>query len=146
MEKKFGTRTPINKLINASYDLDICKNIFNGRELIVRSWKKLLYRYDYIKMGFSFMVNFYESSPCYCNKEICTCDMWDYHINKDRTLDRMNKYRQRGFNVKEHPNNKQIIEYIKKSLEPDGVHKTFGYNSIEFIENGSLNLDTFYIE
>jgi len=56
LEKK---KSSIPKFILATFDLDICMSGFDGRNLYVRSWDKLIYKKDYIKPNTKFMLNFY---------------------------------------------------------------------------------------
>jgi len=138
MTQRSNVRSPINKLINASYDLDICKNIFNGRELMVRSWTKLMARYDYIKPKIKRFMTYYENSHC------------DVDTNDDDsgTRDRMEKYKSRGFNIQSHPQTEDIKRKVFDAMmKPPKVDtKFFRRDVIRMIEDGKINLDDFYLE
>lgn len=165
MSRRADERSPIRRLINASYDLDICKNYFNGRELIVRSWKKLIYRYDYIKCNMRYVMKYYEDycgckDPSNCimrdvmwhrtnlDKARCGSDLekWKDHIDMEVTEERMMKYRSRGFDIQLHPQNDEIIRHVIKNLEPNDGNPQEFYDRPSLMDNGTINLDLFYID
>ncbi|CAK7994610.1 Hypothetical protein POVR1_LOCUS134 [uncultured virus] len=126
-------RSAIPKFINATFDLDICKNIFNGRTLMVRSWKKLIYRYDYIKCHSACLLGAYANDP----------------IPEDVRLEnRRTKYLNRGFNIQAHPRFNEMMEEINqitKTRYPfDGKCCHVGEGIWwERIIDGTLNLDKY---
>lgn len=147
MDKLPGERSPSRRLINASYDLDICKSYFNGRDLFVRSWKKLIYKFDYIKCNMRYVMRYYEEAPYDCGcLNACECDNWKFHIDMAVTESRMAKYISRGFDIKLHPRNDEIIKHVILALEPNGDQPNTSYDRFKYIENGSINLDNFYLE
>jgi hypothetical protein len=137
---------PIRKFIDSTFDLDICKNYFNGRELYVRSWKKLIYKYDYIKINIRDLV-YVEygtvDAQCWlCDNEKCICPFDELKIKyfDEKITDiRMAKYIKRGFNIKVHPQQQEMYNLFVPILN-ENVSK------IKHIENGTINLNNFYIE
>lgn len=126
LKPRKNERRPLKDIINATYDLDICKSCFDGEKLYVRSWTKLFGRYDYIKCNMRFVMRFYNDEQ----------DGTDLH----QTELRAEKYRSRGFDIKTHPLNDLIIEHIKS------VMKTSNAAGIEAVDDGLINLDKFYME
>ncbi len=122
----------IPKVIYASYDLDICKSFFDGKKLYVRSWRKLIGKYDYIKPNTRFLMSIY---------------IPDSETERHETMRRKKKYENKGFKIKQHPD-WNLIE-----AEIDIALKTGKYmigetlcDKIKFIEDGSINLDKYYEE
>ena len=54
-----GERSFIPRFIKATFDLDICQNIFDGNKLYIKNLNKLIYKYDYIKPNTRFMLTVY---------------------------------------------------------------------------------------
>ncbi|CAK7994873.1 Hypothetical protein POVR1_LOCUS391 [uncultured virus] len=61
-------------------------------------------------------------------------------IDLEKTEERMEKYRARGFRIEHHPLNDQIIEHITS------VMKTPNSVGIEAVDRGLINLDQFFVE
>jgi hypothetical protein len=117
MTKTNNNKFPIRKFIDATFNLDICKNYFTERELYVRSWKKLIYKYDYIKINIRNLI--YQSN-------INKLRFWDdddipepillssykkayvCYFDKTTTNERLEKYKNRGFNIQIHPQQNEI--------------------------------------
>ena len=116
----------IKKCISATYDLDICKSSFDGEHLSVRSWKKLIYKYDYIKS----------------NTKAIIC-VYDERSEKDALTKRMNKYRSRGFDIKLHPQIKEMNSLIENVYSCNG--KTDD-KMLERIADGTIDLEKYYLE
>jgi hypothetical protein len=135
LKKSNDQRSPIRTFINSYFDLDICKNYFNGRELIVRSWKKLIYKYDYIKNNIHGIV--YDDGA---GSDDNYDDMVKNIFDVDTTEKRMKKYIERGFNIKVHPQQDKINNYVIRKFysEPDPIARC--------IRKTDINLDQFYIE
>lgn len=112
-------RGTVVRNILATFDLDICKNGFDGRSLYVRSWIKLIYRFDHIMPGTS---NILES----------------YNGNRGplMTADRTNKYMNRGFHITNNPNSAEILALL---------HQYSGreVNRNHLIDVGTINLDLY---
>ena len=49
----------IPRFIHASFDLEICQSMFDGRQLYLKNMDKLIHRYDFIKPNLRFMVSVY---------------------------------------------------------------------------------------
>lgn len=125
----------IKKFISGSFDLDICKSSFDGKQLQVRSWSKLIYRRDYIKYTHSFVMEYYET--------VCNAEYGQYEPIADRAV----KYRNRGFDIKQHPQMQEIDKHVRAAIAT-GRHTTvYGYQEkIKFVADGSIDLDLFYQE
>ena len=87
---------PVLKFINASFDLDICKSCFDGERLYVRSWKKLLYKYDYIKPNGMLM------------------EFYPHDVNENKVKGRREKYQRRGYKIEYHPRYAEILDYLSE--------------------------------
>jgi hypothetical protein len=122
-------RKSLPTVINATYDLDICKSYFDGDNLYVRCWEKLFRRSDYIKCNMKFAMHYYQNN----NEEEPT--------NMDKTESRLKKYRSRGFNIELHPQNSDIITYITDIMKLPHVK-----NGVQAVNDNLLNLDLFYVE
>ena len=120
------------KFILASFDLDICKNGFDGQNLYIRSWNKLINRKDYIKPNTKVLIHTYFHR--YCAEEI------DEKITKER----LEKYKSRGFNIKKHPKYNEIKNEISDILNNDILNYT--KDTIKYIEDGLIDLDKYYLE
>lgn len=117
--------------IKRSFDLDICKVAFDGKELYVRDWDKLFSRRDTIRPN-AYIMLYYENSTSF--EEIYE--------------KRYNKYEQKGFKIIRHPKHDEMIEYMKelslelyeedKDRDPD-----IPRNLLYFVKNGQLNLENF---
>jgi hypothetical protein len=85
--------------ILSSFDLDICKNGFDGKNLYVRSWEKLIYKHDEILPNHQLICSWYIRSEKELRK-ICAR--------------RTKKYTARGFVITQHPKFKEIFKYMSK--------------------------------
>ena len=140
MLPRSGNRSCVPQLINATFDLDICKNIFNGRELMVRSWHKLLYRRDYIKCHMRGVMNFYS------NFEKTTKDLRHSPPYVDLTSLRLKKYRSRGFDIDPHPQTAEMISEIDDVLASPMYQLDKRCNKFQAIMDGTINLDKYYLQ
>jgi hypothetical protein len=122
------TRTPINKFIDATYDLDICKSYFDGENLYVKSWHKLVYRRDYIITSIRLNDAHFGISR--------------FEINNEITQARMRKYKTRGFDIIPHPQDDEIIKYL---IELKYWNERCS-NLCGAIEYGHIDMNQFYIE
>ena len=120
----------IPQCILATYDLDICKNIFDGKNLYVRSWKKLIYKFDYQKPNTKFFFRLYGSVP-------------NIKPFSERDLKRQNKYIGRGFNIMMHPQYQEIVDEVNTLI---GLDEQYHFDLIPMIEDGSINLDKYYLD
>ncbi|CAK7995031.1 Hypothetical protein POVR1_LOCUS549 [uncultured virus] len=119
----------IRSVINATYDLDICKSSFECERLYVRSWPKLFGRYDYIKCNMRFVMRYYGGDLAE-----------DGGVNLEATEERMKKYQDRGFRIEHHPMNSQIVDHIMNSMsDPELI-------GIDAVLTGKINLDKFFLE
>lgn len=87
--------------INMTFDMEICKNYFDGNNLYIKSWDKLIKRSDYIKPGNLLMLKEYIKRNVSC-----------LELSKIR----MNKYIKKGFNISLHPKYKEIKLYIENLI------------------------------
>lgn len=137
---------PIPKFVNSTFDLDLCKNIFNGNDLMVRDWNKLISRRDHIKPNTETLWNFYHEGY-----ETVDDYMLDRMPSKSRTaLKRIEKYRSRGFDIQTHP----LFDEIEREINTVfGSHRymigsNIGFDSVYdkmmYITDGSINLDKYY--
>jgi len=162
-------RSVIPRFIKASFDLDICQNYFDGRKLYIKDIFKLIYRYDYIKPNTKFMLQVYESNKTFGNnvndygngvnminygtyKTKITPNNEEFNENKN-SEERINKYKNRGFDIKYHPKYDEIKLHIEETLENNKyckisscpntgncTNKDHPRDNIKCIENGSINL------
>jgi len=127
---KENERSTIPRFIRSSFDLEICQSIFNGRSLYIKNLDKILYKYDYIKPNTRFMLQVYEQ---------------DNNHEKKISIDRMNKYIERGFDIKHHPKYNEIDEFIKTTLSSNKYSTMNGrhrYN-IKYIDNNEIDLSKY---
>jgi hypothetical protein len=146
MSLKVNERSVIPRFIKSTFDLDICKNIFDGKSLQIKNLNKLIYKYDYIKPNTRFMFTIYE---------------YDDEETKDVFKERMKKYLERGFNIEIHPEYDKIDKYvidilklkkynmwghqnciINNTYEKFDLHQ----NNIKYIDNGEIDLSIFDID
>ena len=117
-------RSFIPRFISASFDLEICQNIFDGHHLYIKNVNKLLEKYDYIKPNTRFMLNVYPEQTDSIN------------LVTDK---RMEKYIKKGFKIERHPKFDEINQHIKEIIDSK---KYFGNDHylINYIDDGSINL------
>ena len=173
LQLKDNERSVIPRFIKASFDLDICQNFFDGRKLYIKDIFKLIYRYDHIKPNTKFMLQVYETNKTYGNNvndygngvnninygqyktKITTSEHEEFHETKN-TIERINKYINRGFNIGYHPKYDEIKLHIEETLEnnkyckvsscPDignCTNKDHARDNIKCIADGSINLDIY---
>jgi len=145
MKLRSNERSVIPRFIKASFDLEICQNIFDGKNLQIKNLNKLIYKYDYIKPNTRFMLSVYEPDKEYDNK--CT-------------EKRIHKYLERGFNIKHHPKydeiNQIVFDILKLKKYNLAGHQNckFGQymeefrftrhqSNIKYIDNEDINLSIF---
>lgn len=130
-------RSTIPRFIKSTFDLDICQNYFDGINLYIKNIDKLIYKYDFIKPNTKFMrqVYYIENEDELKNRledknelgnelenedeskiMIVDYNNQEYYENKN-TENRVNKYINRGFDVKYHPKYDEIKLYIQEKLE-----------------------------
>jgi len=89
LTKKENERSFIPRFIKASFDLEICQSLFNGKNLYIKNLDKIINKYDFIKPNTRFMESVYPR---------------DDERAAISTKNRMMKYKERGFD--------KIIYYI----------------------------------
>ena len=137
-------RSFIPRFIRLTFDLDICQNIFDGKRLQIKNLNKLIHKYDYIKPNTRFMLSVYQQ---------------DERDEEENTKNRMNKYLERGFDIKLHPEYDKINIFIINTLKLKKYNlfghqnciindpNSFDYqNNIKYIDNGEINLGLFDID
>lgn len=149
-------KSVIPRFIKSSFDLDICQNYFDGKFLYVRNVHKLIHKYDFIKPNTKFMLQVYDIGDNDDSKRIRidSNDQDDYE--NMNTKDRINKYINRGFDIKYHPKYDEIKLYIRETLENNKYCKFYdcpNFNNcsnkdherdnIRCIDNGLINLDIY---
>jgi hypothetical protein len=145
----------IPRFIKRSFDLDICKNIFDGNNIHIYDITKLIYRYDVIKPNPKFMTLVYD----FRNNENDDINRRPIPIYKSmldateekQTKQRIDKYIERGFNITYHPKYKEIKQHISDCISANTYcvedcipgecnnidHKR---DNIKCIENGNIDL------
>jgi hypothetical protein len=124
-----GKRSVIPRFIKASFDLEICQNIFDGNRVYIKNLNKLMLRYDYIKINTMLTVAVYGGSNNPPN----------YDYKKEVTLKRMDKYISRGFNIQLHPQHEEMYQTINKLFSND-VHPR---KLIKYVDNGTIDLSKY---
>jgi hypothetical protein len=108
-------------LIYQTYDMDICKNVFNGKKLRVKSWYKLITKKDdlvptyYITHGKYGILSGYQDiviTPDQINEKLSQELEVFIEKSKRRTYERLEKYNARGYIIKIHPNWENCIKKI----------------------------------
>jgi hypothetical protein len=156
-------RSVIPRFIKASFDLDICQSFFDGKKLCIKNIFKLMYKYDFIKPNTKFMLQIYDIDKKYVNNVNCyhgdkikiSSEDEDLYENKS-TEDRINKYINRGFDIKYHPKYNEIKLHIKETFENNKyckIHncsdfgncnnKNHPRNNISCIADSSINLSIY---
>ena len=116
----------LRQFILASYDMDICKSVFDGQKLYVRSWRKLIYKYDYI-------IN---------TTDVMRSIRYVPHQNKAVQV-RIEKYKERGFKITVHPQSDQIEKYMKDTVGDDNVNGLCA--RLKFMATGKIDLEQFHL-
>lgn len=130
MKIKHGQRSVIPRFIKASFDLEICQNIFDGNMVYIKNLDKLVRKYDYIKVNTMFTVAVYSSyGPMYK----------DY--KKEVTMKRMVKYCDRGFDIQLHPQHEEMHEVVNRLYS---IHNSAS-DYIKYIDDGTIDLSKYDI-
>jgi hypothetical protein len=127
---KENERSFIPRFISASFDLEICQSLFDGKKLYIKNLDKLMNKYDFIKPNTRFMLSVYPQ---------------DDELEEILTIKRMNKYIERGFDIKLHSCYNEIDIFIKdtlKSYKYASEDKYHQYN-IKYIDNGEIDLSKY---
>ncbi len=120
-------RSFIPRFISASFDLEICQSVFDGRNLHIKNISKILNKYDYIKPNTRFMLHVYPQ---------------DDNEEGTLTMNRMHKYIERGFDVKQHPKYTEIEKFVRDTLKSNKYsidNGIYQYN-IKYIDNNEIDL------
>ena len=136
---KDNERSVIPRFISASFDLEICQSVFDGRNLYIKNMNKIIDRYDFIKPNTRFMLSMYpdeDNVPFYNVK---------FYPNSERTATqkRMNKYIERGFDIKFHPQYDEIDNFIQKTLKSKKYTKNHCHYNIKYIDSGEIDLSKY---
>lgn len=113
-------RYPLEEFIMYTFDIDICKNYFDGKNLKVFSWDNLFQR-KCIAKGTGLLANYECEKIDYITQEI------NYELiknDKDHLNRRINKYKERGFNI--------TIDNSEDQLLFDCIA---GYDTINAVKN-----------
>ncbi len=121
-------RSFIPRFISASFDLEICQNIFDGNHLYIKNVNKLLEKYDYIKPNTRFMLNVYPEQTDSINLV---------------TDNRMQKYIKKGFKIQRHSKFDEINQYIKYIIDANKYSDGNRHYLINYIDDGSINLSNY---
>jgi hypothetical protein len=131
---KENERSFIPRFIKASFDLEICQSLFDGKNLYIKNLDKIINKYDFIKPNTRFMDSVYPR---------------DDERENIMTNIRMEKYIKRGFDIKFHPHYDEIDNFIKDELKlnkynvintiNEGRHQ----NNIKYIDNGEIDLSKY---
>lgn len=131
-------KSTVNKCILASYDLDICKVGFDGQNLYVRSWWKMIYRFDHMIPNNILMESLYPD---------------DSEFTAHRMVVRTEKYRQRNFHILHHPLHDDILMEIRKLRHKSCSFCEYGVlphcpiyhkvNGLRDIQEGRVDLDRY---
>ena len=85
--------------IDTVFDLDICKNFFDGEKLYIKNIDKLVKKYDAYKP-----IN-----------SVCKY-LYNPNLSEQNNLSRMGKYIQRGFDIKKHDKFSEIKQRIDEKV------------------------------
>lgn len=129
LKLKHGKRSVIPRFIKASFDLEICQNIFDGKKIYIKNVDKLVHKYDYIKINTMFTLAVYggRKQPPY------------YDYKKKVTMKRMGKYISRGFDIKLHPQQEEMYDMINKLF--DNKHNARYF--IKYVDDGTIDLSIY---
>ena len=154
LKLKDNERSVIPRFIRSSFDLDICQNLFDGKNLCVKNLSKLMYKYDFIKPNTKFMLRIYDIGDKNENERVKIYD--DEYYEEESTKNRVNKYLKRGFDIKYHPKYDEIKLHIQKVLENNKyckIHNCLNFgnctnkdhprDNIRCLENESINLSIY---
>lgn len=114
------------KYISRSFDLGICKVVFDGDNLFVRHWSKLVEHYDLIKPS-GFIMYFYTQPNHY--ERICE--------------GRSEKYTKIGFKITKHHNYEVILNYTMELARSVDTNKRGIVDLLAYVMDGTLNLESF---
>ena len=126
-------RSFIPRFIKASFDLEICQSLFNGKNLYIKNLDKIINKYDFIKPNTRFMESVYPR---------------DDERADISTKNRMMKYKERGFDIKLHPHYDEINYFIKNTLKINKYNtvnfKDRRQNNIKYLDNDEIDLSRYY--
>ena len=134
---KDNERSVIPRFISASFDLEICQSVFDGCNIHIKNVDKIINKYDFIKPNTRFMLSMYPDD---------LFENWEnYDMIKDNSLiaKRMNKYIERGFDIKFHPKYEEIDNFIKEMLKSKKYVKGMSHYNIKYIDSGEINLSKY---
>ena len=150
-------RSSIPRFIKSSFDLDICQNYFDGKNLYIKNIDKLIHKFDFIKPNTKFMKQVYNVEYEDFERIVTMIDEnnQEYYENKN-TEDRINKYISRGFDIKYHPKYEEIKLHIKEKIENNKHCKIYccshlgnctsqihPRDNIRLIDNNLINLSSY---
>jgi len=134
LTKKENERSFIPRFIKASFDLEICQSVFDGKNIHIKNLDKIINKYDFIKPNTRFMESVYPR---------------DDERADISTKNRMMKYKERGFDIKFHPHYDEINDFIKDTLKLDKYNtidfKDRRQNNIKYLDNGEIDLSIYDI-
>lgn len=107
------------KYINLSFDMDICKNYFDGENIFIKNLNKIISKKDYLK-PISVLTSYL---------------YYNAHLNIDAK--RLSKYKNKGFDIEYHPKFDDILKKGKKIKEDFKKY---------FLLNNKLEYNSEYIQ
>ena len=132
LTKKENERSFIPRFIKASFDLQICQSIFDGKNIHIKNLDKIISKYDVIKPNTRFMESVY-----YRNDE----------LEESATKQRIQKYTDRGFDIKYHPKYNEINNKIKDTILTNKYYNDIDnhYHNIRYLDNEEIDLSKYDI-
>lgn len=127
MEVKEGEKNFIPRFIKATFDLEICQNYFDGKNVYIKNYDKLVKKYDYIKSNSKFIFSIYQSEK---------------DKSEESTMKRMSKYTERGFKISLHPQYNQMKQEIDDIIDKEYKHGRH-YDIFKHIANGEIDLSKY---
>lgn len=122
---------PIQKFINATFDLEICQNYFDGEKIYLKNVNKLFSKTDFIKANTRFFFSVY---------------IGEKDKSESNMIGRMEKYNQRGFHITKH----HLYDEMKKEIDDlvnNGYEELNGgirnFDVYKHIANGMINLSRY---
>lgn len=122
-----GEHDNIKRFINATFDLEICQNYFDGKRVYIKNLHKMVKRFCEIKPNTKFMFSVYIGEK----------DRVEHSV-----LERINKYMKRGFNIKLHPQYNKMKEDID-NLVNNGYDHGRNYDIWKHIATGEVDLSKY---
>lgn len=127
MDNKEGESSCIPRFINATFDLEICQNYFDGEKVYLRNINKLVKKVDFILPNTKFILSYYVS---------------DIDDSENNTMKRIKKYQERGFNITKHPDYERIKNDIDNIVSEARKHDRY-YNVFRHVANGEIDLSKY---